>query len=262
MNSRETMNKQLEIDRRQLEIDRRELEIDRRESELTKEAAAAAVAAAKKEEEKQFLIEYEEKKTLLLDEMQRKKLDAVAAENYELAISIRDEIDFIEKDGMTTAAWLRRHIPRSTATTLPSTVVLKHINTARQFLSITTPQCSSIDLRPGALQRRREQIRVDRKAPDHLTEREAHVTAREAQVTVREDTMSSRGWHMFDQDVEGVWFDTDSVNGTCNNKLSVWYGKTGKEISDKWDHSDKKHPFVHWCRCVSKGVFMDVYTKS
>jgi len=97
MNSREKMDqKQLEMDRRQLEIDRRELEIDRRESQLTKEAAA------KKEEEKQFLIEYEEKKTLLLDEMQRKKLDAVVAENYELAISIRDEIDFIEKDGMTT----------------------------------------------------------------------------------------------------------------------------------------------------------------
>ena len=219
MNSHQTMNQQqlLNIEKRQLEIDRRQLEIDRRQVELEKEAFEVV---KKKEEENQFLIEYEEKKTLLLDEMKRKKTDAVAVENYELAISIRDEIDFIEKDVMKTS-----NIPET----------LRTFEVAHQLLRRTDLKCSSVDLRPGAglrRQQRRAEIRAE-----------------------TEDLVSLRE---IIQDADGVWFYADSVNGTCNNKLSRWYNNTGEKIANIWNHSDKKHPFVHWCRTHSHGVSVDV----
>ena len=222
MNSQQTMNQQqLNIEKRQLEIDRRQLEIDRRQVELEKEAFE--VAKKKEEEENQFLIEYEEKKTLLLDEMKRKKTDAVAVENYELAISIRDEIDFIEKDGMKTS-----NIPET----------LRTFEVAHQLLRRTDLKCSSVDLRPGAGLRRQRPKKIIKK--------------------VRAETEDLVSLREIIQDADGVWFYRDSVNGTCNNKLSRWYNNTGEEIANKWNHSDKKHPFVHWCRTHSKGVSVDV----
>ena len=82
---------QLTIAKRQLDIDRRQLEIEIQEADI----AAAKVAAAEE-------VLREENKKLLLAELERNKVAAVTAENYELAISIRDKIDEILAPGLPT----------------------------------------------------------------------------------------------------------------------------------------------------------------
>ena len=82
MNTSASMNtQQLAMAKRQLDIDRRQLEIERHESDI----AAAKVAA-------RVVAEEEANKKLLLTELERNKVAAVTAENYELAISIRNSI--------------------------------------------------------------------------------------------------------------------------------------------------------------------------
>jgi hypothetical protein len=101
--------RQLDIDRRQLEIEntqqltiaKRQLDIDRRQLEI--EIQEADIAAAKVAAAEEVL--REENKKLLLAELERNKVAAVTAENYELAISIRDKIDEILAPGLPT------HIP-------------------------------------------------------------------------------------------------------------------------------------------------------